>query len=283
KTVEIVLAKGVGVVKFQVGSREYLLNRAILPGRTLGEFPPLSDIGQFTFPTPNLLILHEAAGTDAADGTIVLSGLRLEQRLSGRLVLTGVLDVPAAPAAQEVPLTLKGKARAISGGGVKMVLKGKAKHPGLPKRVSLKARGIVTEGSTGITFIYTAGKDDAGNLVAGEIMVPLTPRTAASATVTLNGIVDAHLEPSEKKRKLGSEGTLAVGGLSFPVTLTEILKSKEGKPDKRTYKMVETGTEKPNVVRMGAVSTADTYDLTKFKAKVLGLRVKPESLAGIVD
>ena len=80
---------------------------------------------------------------------------------------------------------------------------------------------------------------------------------------------------------MGSEGWLNVGGLQFPVTVFETMKTKVDGTQTRVYKVVQTGTTKPVVVKFVASSGLVQYVLTKFKAKLLTRPVKPEDVGQV--
>ena len=88
--------------------------------------------------------------------------------------------------------------------------------------------------------------------------------------------MDIDFDAEDKRgRKLGAEGWLTAGGVSFPITLHETIKLKKDGSEVRSYTLVETGTTKP-ILKFKATSGLADYALAKFKGRVLAVKVKPE-------
>jgi hypothetical protein len=286
ESVGVTLAKDVGLIKVDgKNGKQWRLKKAILPGKTVGDdFSPLpADVTKVTFdvPPPGLLLLEDAVADPATDGFVTLSDLYMHHQLGGKLSLSGQVNVGGAPPKlEDGELLLKGKVKPnLTTGGFLVTLKGKARHPALPKPVVFKLKQEITGASTDVTIAYKAGKDAEGNPILGTLTLPITPETTNEVTVDLNGLVDTRIELKGKARKLGTEGTLTVGNVSYPVILKEVAKSKEGLPDKQVYSMFPTELGKPKIMKFAASSTNPLdYAMTKFAAKVLGLKVKPESI-----
>ncbi|MHC4861576.1 MAG: hypothetical protein ACYTDY_15965 [Planctomycetota bacterium] len=172
ETVELVLARNVGLVQLDgKDGKQWKLTRAILPGTTVGTFPPLTgDVTKISLPTPNLLLLDGASADSVTDGFLNLSGLTLTHGLDGKLTLTGQVAAPgAAPKLEEGELLLKGKLKVLKTGGAKMTLKGKSRTATLQKPVVFKLKEEVTASTTEVTIAYKAGKDAAGEPITGTL------------------------------------------------------------------------------------------------------------------
>lgn len=272
---------------FQFSARR--LAKAILPGRTLGEFPDNNDITSFSFDVPGEVITLNggadatATGGDALDGdgnpagTLNLTEVQLEQKLNGALTLTGKASFtgpdPGTPT--EIDVTLKGKAVFSAKTGLtKLTLagttnKGANKLDILEKPIVIKAKAELTGASDSLTLNFKSGKDAVGTLELG-----LSPGNSPTADVDLDGLVDVLFE-SPKARPLGSEGFLTFGGADFPITLTETRTSPKQPevgdplPDKRSYTLRHTGVSTV-IGTLKALSTEDGMEVTLFKAKLFG-------------
>ncbi len=77
-------------------------------------------------------------------------------------------------------------------------------------------------------------------------------------------------------------GSKRLAGVKFPVTVNETLKYKPDGSEIRIYKVVQTGTTKPVIAKFNASSGLVQYVLTKFKAKLLSLKVKPEDVSQVI-
>ncbi len=280
KTVAGIMGTDMGFVQIDGnGGTQMVLNRAILPGMTLGDFPPLTvDLHQLVVDTPLLfnLFYGGSEGGVHTDGFVSLSNVEIEQNLGGKSFLRADIDV-AGGEGTPVNVEFKGKTKFKKDGSAAVSFKGKTTHPALTKKLVMKIKSTVTADSTEMVLSYKAGKDEEGNPIAGEIMIPIAPEAVDDIALELNKLTDVKFDPNPLKRKLGAEGTLTIGSKVVPVTMFESVKVKEGQPEKRGYKLVPSGTGKPTLLKFSASNTdATDYVIAKLKGKLLGYKVKPD-------
>lgn len=285
----MLVANGLGyVLGTDPNSQNHLLQAAILPGTLIGDgfTDPGTVLTGAAFPTPGLFTLDGQTADASEGGEFVLSDATLEQMLSGKVLLTGTL-APAGADDVGVPIELKGSCKINTKTGIgKLVLKGKTKEL-TEKPLVLKVKQEVTADTTSIVIAYKSGKD-----VLGEMTLGVMPFPAESVELAFNTLVDKSFKPFKSKRKLGAEGHLFMnppasfvdGALpkDFAVTLHESRKIKEGQADKHSYVMTQTGlTTRLMVASAFSTSSAD-FLLAKFKAKLLGLKIKPTEIGDVV-
>ncbi|GJM22363.1 MAG: hypothetical protein DHS20C15_22780 [Planctomycetota bacterium] len=283
-TADTLNGQGIGIqVATDPNSNDHVLNAAILPGQTVGgEFPgPGTSLRTMEFDTPGLFHLNEASDKAAGDDVVMFSGLFLEHNMSGKAFLRGMVSAvqPEVPEEGEAPtpveFQMKGKIKGNAKKGLaKLTLKGKIKGL-LEKPLVLKSKAVLDEDSEEILIEYKSGKD-----VAGSFALPITPKTADTATLELNTLVDTKFKV-KATRKMGAEGTLDLNGESFPVTVKETRKTKEGQADKHGYTLNQTGLT-AKLVKAKSVSTESAdYLLSKFTAKLFGFKLKPAEITDV--
>lgn len=283
-TADTLNGRGIGIqVATDPNSSLHILDAAILPGQTVGgEFPgPGTSLRTMEFDTPGLFHFNEASAETAGDEVVMLSDLFLEHNMSGKAFLRGMVTAiaPEIPdegdAPEPVEFQMKGKIKGnVKKGLAKATFGGKVKGL-LEKPLILKAKAVLDADSTEIEVTYKSGKD-----VQGSFMLPITAKTAESAELNLNTLVDVGFKV-KPTRKMGAEGTLDVGGEVFPITMRETRKTKDGKPDKHGYKLTQTGlTAKLLNAKAESTESAD-YLLAKFNTKLFGFKFKPEEITDV--
>ncbi len=282
KTVRGIMGVDAGYVQIDgAGSKVKVLNRAILPNNTVGNFPPLTvDLAGLVISTPflfNLFYGGGAEGVDPSDGFVTLSNVDIQQRLGGKTFMTADVSVAGVEGGTIVPVQFTGKTKFKPDGTANVSMKAKTAHPDLTAKLNMKIKAALTDTSTSMTMTYKAGKDIDGLPIVGEVDIPISPEPVANAVLNINRLLDVKFDPNPLKRKLGAEGTLTLGSLQIPVTVLEKVKVKEGFPEKRNYALVQTGTTKPKLFKWAASNTDNTdYLIAKLKGKLLGLKIKPE-------
>lgn len=276
-TIEMIVGDKLGLVALDsIGDENFGLEKAILSGKTLGDFPTaVVDLTELTFDTPGMLTLQGAADDETTGGDFVFTVEDLRHDLSGRLELEGTL-APDDDLEATVDVTLVGRAKlSKKDGSLRLSLKGKAKLPSVSGNLTMKVKATVTEDTESLTIAYRAGKDVVGNMVLG-----VTPRAGEEVTVTVDGMVDTDLEP-KKTRSVGSQGTLTLGDATWVVTLVDKVRTKGDNPSKRKYLLKQIGT-RASVLRMSATATDESdYALTSFRARMFRFKTGPKDPADV--
>jgi hypothetical protein len=122
ESISAVLARGVGFVRVTIGDTTWDLERALVNGVPIGDFPQYEDLVSLGFTvTPPLISLHHRALGEATSGDIALHDVHLSQAIYGKGLLAAVLDHPAA---MGVPVSIDGPIKAKPDGTLKVMLDG---------------------------------------------------------------------------------------------------------------------------------------------------------------
>src|SRR5688572_18285540 len=189
-----VLGRGVGFVQVGIGDSTYALNRAVVNGIPIGDFPQYEDIVGLAFAIPPVISLEGRARGEAASGGFSLRDIRLTHALAGKAQLDAVLDHPLAAG---VPVSLQGPAKARKDGRLNVELKGKTVV--VDQKVKFVVDQIVDPTSTTLDLTVKA----AGTSVV--IPVGIEPVVSGAVDISLDGLVDQSAEPGSE-RKLVSDG-----------------------------------------------------------------------------
>ena len=306
KGVSAVMGPGIGFVQIDgQGGQQKIVNRAIVPGQLFSNpddpdaFPvlPEGDLLSFSVSAPGIVTLHDALALVAdgdpvvTDGQVTLSGLKLEQALGGAVVLSGEV---AAGVDEPAPFLMVGKASLNKKtGGLKVALTGKTKKlPSFAKllKFSVKQELAIAPGDGGfqLDVVWNAGKDPlTKELITGTLPIPVAPFFADTVSVEVDLPVDVpklkkgYLTVNPASRALGAEGSVTlssagdIGVKTFPLTLRETAKVKEGLPTKRSYKLTQTATN-VKLFNLAATSTGvEDYLVAKLNGKLLGVKIAP--------
>lgn len=301
KSVSALLGPGIGFVEIDgVGQQKKIVNRAILPGQLLFDpeaddalpLPPPGDPLGFVTPAPGIVSLSgalPAEGTSVTDTVVLLDELAIEHDLSGALRLRA----SAFAGEDEAELLLSGRTKPNpKTGGLKVALKGQTKKlPSFAKKVAFTVKqelslGEGGEGGPTLEIVYNAGKDPVTKEpISGTLFLPVAPFVANTAALSFAPPVDVPkvkknvLQVNPAKRRLGAEGSLILfdigegDGATFPITLLEQVKVKEGLPTLRSYTVTQTGT-KAKLFKARA-TTDPLFDLQKFSGRLSGVKITP--------
>lgn len=268
--VDGILARDVGFVQLRLGDATYRLLRAVVGGRTIGEFAQYEDIVGLAFTVPPVLTLDGRASGEAAGGDIALHDVRLSHTLYGRAVLDAILDHPAVTG---LPIHLQGKAKARKDGALNVRLSGRT--VALDQKVQLTVKQRVDAASSTLDLSLRSG--------ATRTTVPIAihPVPARAVVVTLDGLVDQSTGTGSN-RTLASEGVLRLGDLAFPVGCTENLRVKRNGQRKHTYRFRQAGSRQ--VVLMAKTTSTSAQDLaiTAFKPRFFERRIPRSDVTDLI-
>jgi hypothetical protein len=146
-----VLGRGVGFVQVGIGDTTYALNRAVVNGAPIGNFPQYEDIVGLAFTIPPVICLEGRARGDATTGDLSLHDIRLTHALTGKAQLDAVLDHPLASG---VSVSIQGPAKARNDGRLKVDLEGKTVV--LDQKVKFEIDQLVDPTSTSLDLTVKA-------------------------------------------------------------------------------------------------------------------------------
>jgi hypothetical protein len=264
-----VLGREVGFVQVGIGDSTYALERAVVNGVPIGDFPQYEDIVGLAFTVPPVISLDGRALGDAASGDIVLHDIRLSHALFGKAQLDAVLDHPSVSG---VPVSIHGPAKARADGRLKVDIKGKTVV--FDQKVKFHVQQIVDPTTT--TLELTAKLKDV------QVVIPIgiEPVVSGDVRVSLDGFVDQSAEPG-KERTLASDGRLSIGEAEYPIVAKEKLKVKNDGTHARTYKIKPTGNDTVAVLVEATSTSAADFTITKLKPTLFKRAVPKKDVSGI--
>jgi hypothetical protein len=265
-----VLARGVGFVQLQVGDTTYALDRAIVNGVPIGNFPQYEDIVGLAFTVaPPLISLDGRALGEASSGNVALHDVRLSQTVYGKGQLNAVLDHPAATG---VPISIDGPIKAKNDGTAHVKLDGKTKVG--DQKIKFNAKQPLDTTSTTFDLTAKVGKT--------KVVIPIgiVPVVSGDVRLSFDGFVDQSADPGST-RKLVSNGRLRIGEVEYPIVAHEKLKVKKDGSHQHTYNVKAVDKDTTVVhVEASATSAAD-FTISKLKPTLYKREVKKGSLSGI--
>jgi hypothetical protein len=266
-----VLARGVGFVQLQIGDTSYALDRAIVNGVPIGDFPQYEDIVGLAFTVaPPVILIHERALGDASSGSVALHDVRLSQAIFGKTELNAVLDHPSATG---VPIYAKGPSKAKGDGTLHVKLDGKS--PVGDKKVKFHAAQLLDPTSTTIELTAKVGKTKT------TIPIVVQPLPSDRVRVSLDGFVDQSAQAGST-RKLASNGRLLLGDTEYAIVAKETLKVKGNGSRHHTYNIKPAEKTDVTVVHVEAKSTsAADFTITKLKPTLYKREVKKKNVTSV--
>lgn len=292
--VVLTLAQGRGVVFVQGDTFSgRLLSKAILKGKTLGEFPENGDLTYFDVFNPGVFTLHGQSDSVTGDGDAVdkdgnpagnlsLAGVKLDHWTNGRLFLTGQANWqgPDTGAGETVDIKMSGICRYIaSREEAIVVLVGVVKFPSLKAPMVIRTVTSVDEFLTDeLEFSFRSGRD-----AVGVMTLPIAPNAPSSIAYSLDGFTDMVLSPHPVARALATEGVLDMGNATFPIYIIErkitppVPDGKPAKPDIRIYIVRDASTHATLGILRGTTGD-DEIVLSLFRAFAFGSAIIPAEL-----
>ena len=264
-----VLGRDVGFVQVGIGDSTYALERAVVNGVPIGDFPQYEDIVGLAFTVPPVISLHGRALGDASSGDVVLHDIRLSHALYGKAQLDAVLDHPSATG---VPVSIHGPTKARADGRLKVDIKGKTVV--FDQKVKFHVQQIVDPTST--TIELNAKLKD----VKVVIPIGIEPVVSGDVRVSLDGFVDQSAEPGSE-RTLASDGRLFIGDIEYPITAKEKLKVKNNGSRAHTYKIKPTGNDTVVIHAEATSTSAADFTITKLKPTLFKRAVPKKDVSGI--
>ena len=248
-----VLGRGVGFVQVGIGDSTYALNRAVVNGVPIGNFPQYEDIVGLAFTIPPVICLEGRARGEATSGDFSLRDIRLTHALAGKAQLDAVLDHPLASG---VAVSIDGPAKARKDGRLKVELEGKTVV--LDQKVKFRVDQIVDPTSTILDLTAKIG--------SASVVIPIgiEPLVSGAVDIGLDGLVDQSAEPGTE-RKLVSDGRLRIGDVEYPVVVKEKLKAKKDGTRSHVYTFKPTGSD--TVVLHAEATSTSAADFTFSKVK----------------
>ena len=264
-----VLGRGVGFVQVGIGDSTYALNRAVVNGVPIGNFPQYEDIVGLAFTTPPVVCLDARARGDATSGAFSLHDIRLTHSLSGNAQLDAVLDHPLASG---VSVSISGPAKARNDGRLKVELKGKTVV--LDQKVKFQVNQIVDPTSTTLDLTVKAG--------GASVVIPvgIEPVASGAVDISLDGLVDQSAEPGTE-RKLVSDGRLRIGEVEYPVVVKEKLKAKKDGTRSHTYTFKPTGSDTVVLHAEATSTSAADFTFSKVKPTFFKREFKKSEVTGV--
>jgi hypothetical protein len=267
--IAFVLARDVGFVEVRIGDSSYVLERAIVNGIPIGDFPQYEDIVGLAFAVPPMISLHGRALGDATGGDIVLHDIRLSHALDGKAQLDAVLDHPSVTG---VPVSIHGPAKARGDGRLNVELKGKTVI--VDRKVKFHVKQLVDPTST--TLELTAKLGDASVVIP----IGIEPAVSGDVRVSLDGLVDQSADAGSE-RTLVSEGRLLIGEVEYPIVVKEKLKVKKDGTRSHTYKIKPAGDDTVVVHAEATSTSAADFTITKLKPTLFQRAVPKSEVSGV--
>jgi hypothetical protein len=265
-----VLGRGVGFVQVGIGDTTYALNRAVVNGVPIGNFPQYEDIVGLAFTIPPVICLDGRARGEATSGDFSLHDIRLTHALTGKAQLDAVLDHPLASG---VAVSIGGPAKARNDGRLKVELKGKTVV--LDQKVKFQVDQIVDATSTTLDLTVRTGGASA------VIPVGIEPVASGAVDISLDGLVDQSAEPGSE-RKLVSDGRLRIGEVEYPVVVKEKLKAKKDGTRSHTYTFKPTGNDTVVLHAEATSTSAADFTFSKVKPTFFKREFKKSEVTGVV-
>jgi hypothetical protein len=264
-----VLARNVGFVELDVDGTHYALDRAIVNGMPIGNFPQYEDIVGLAFTVPPLICLDRRALGEASGGGITLRDIRLSQTLYGKGQLDAVLDQPPATG---VPISIKGPTKAKADGTMHVKLEGKTTI--LDQKAKLLVKQLLDPTSTTLELSVKVGK------TATVIPIGIVPVVSGDVRISLDGLVDQSADPGNE-RTLLSNGRLLLGEIEYPIVAKEKLKVKKDGTHKHSYKFKTTDNDTVIVNAEATSTNAADFTFSKLKPKLFKREFGKSKVSGI--
>jgi hypothetical protein len=271
ESISAVLARGVGFVRVTIGDTTWDLERAIVNGVPIGDFPQYEDLVSLGFTvTPPLISLHHRALGEATSGDIALHDVHLSQAIYGKGLLDAVLDHPAA---MGVPVSIDGPIKAKPDGTLKVKLDGKTTVG--DQKVKFNANQLLDPTATSFGLTARVGKTST------VIPIGVVPIVSGDVRLLFDGFVDQSASAGSK-RKLVSNGRLLVGEVEYPIVAKETLTVRKDGRREHVYNIKPVEKQDKTVVRVEATATsAADFTISKLKATLYKRGVMKAEVSGI--